>query len=398
MQKSHDYASFRISTGGLIYRLLIALRIQEPQSYSNKRRLAFLMTLSWLPLFLLATFEGNLVNSNLDLPFIYDLKPYVRYLLIIPLLIAADYLIDPLIASNLQSISSSGILGDDPREKYQKAVDRLTQRKDSNLADIVILVTIVFITLSFMANLENLDISTDFTNWITIHGDSDARLTLAGWWFLVISSPVLQIILFRWFWRFLIWGEFLFQVSRIKLKLQPTHPDRAGGLGIIKNGVGAFILVFFAFGSMFSVALAEEILYTDFTFAQARPIVITYIITTIILMTLPQLFFSRQLMQAKRWGRVVYGGLGYKLSRSFDKKWGDPSDQTSGNELLKTADSSAVCDYADIFEVVQEMRYLPISLKDYVKQALFLLIPFVPLTLTEISASEIFSRIMDTLI
>lgn len=398
MQNSQDYSSFRLSTGGLIYRFLNLLHIQDPGDYSIRRRIAFLMTLSWLPLLLLTALEGNLFNSGLDLPFLYDLKPYFRYLLALPLLIAADVMIDPLIASNLQSIGSSGILGDNNKEKYKAATEQLARRKDSFLADIVILVLVILIVLSFLANLEDLDVSTDFSNWTTVHSDAGPRLTYAGWWFLLISSPMLQIILFRWFWRFYLWAEFLFRISRIKLKLQPTHPDLAGGLGIIKNGEGAFILIFLAFGVMFSVSLAEEILYTDFTLAKARPFVLIYIISSIIIMTLPLTFFTKQLMMTKRWGRVVYGGLGYKLSSAFDKKWGDPADQTTGNELIKTADSSAVCDYADIYEVVRGMRYLPISLKDYAAQAIVLLIPFLPLVLTEISASEVFSRLLDTLI
>jgi hypothetical protein len=389
---------FKLSTGGPIYRLLTLLRIQKTDAYSVRRRLVILIGLSWLPLFLLTFVEGNLINSHLDQPFIYDIKSYIRYLFVIPLLVIADGLIDPLIATNIQSIGSSGILGEEHKEWYRKAIDRLRRRKESTLADVVIILIIALITISIITNLEDLDVSLEFTNWITQKEGAELSLTVAGWWYFVVSSPILQIILFRWFWRFLIWGEFLFNVSRVKLKLQPTHPDLAGGLGILKNGESAFILIFIAFGSMLSVSLVEEILFTDFTLEQAYPIIVIYIVIAIFLLTLPLLFFTRQLVAAKRRGRVTYGGLGYKLSRAFDKKWGDTSDPATGDELLKTADSSAVCDYADIFEAVREMRYLPISLKDYMTQALVLLTPFLPLALTQFSASELFSRLIDTLI
>lgn len=398
MQNTQDYGSFRISTGGLVYRLLTLLHIQDPSRYFIKRRIVFYMAISWIPLFLLALFEGHLLNPELDVPFLYDMKTYVRFLLALPLLIAADAIIDPLIASNLQSIGSSGIVGEDKKEQYFRAVKELRVRKDAYLADIVIMGIAFLVVLSFLANLEDLDVSTDFTNWVTIHENSEAKLTLAGWWFLTISSPLLQILLFRWFWRFYLWGEFLFRVSRIKLKLQATHPDLAGGLGILKNGEAAFIMIFLAFGIMFSATLAEEILYTDFTLTQSAPFIGVFIISSIIFMSLPLFFFTPQLMSTKRRGRVVYGGLGYKLSKAFDKKWGDPADPTTGSGLIKTADSSAVCDYADIYDVVRSMRYLPISPKGLVVQAIILLIPFLPLVLTEISISEVLSRILDTLI
>ncbi len=398
MYNAEGFESFRLSTGGLVYRLLKLLHIQQPDNYSFKRRHIALITLCWLPLLLFTAIEGNLFNTSIDSPFIYDLTPYVRYLIVLPLLINADVIIDQLIISVLQSVSTSGILGDDNKEKYNKAIEKLSQRKDSYIADIVILVISYSVVLSYLSNLEELSVSTTFTNWIITHGDTGARLTHAGWWFLLVSSPVLQIILYRWFWRFYLWVEFLYRVSRIELKLQPTHPDLAGGLGILKNGESAFILIAIAFGALLSVGLAEDILYTDMTLIQSLPDIIGFIVIAIVLMTLPMFFFTKQLAMTRRWGRVVYGDLGHRLSNAFDKKWGDTSDLSNGDELLKTADSSVVCDYADIYNVVDDMRFIPISLKGYFLQLTVLAIPFIPLILTEYSLTDILKRVIDTLV
>lgn len=398
MQIKDEYNSFRLSAGGLIYRFFTSIRLQDPDKTTTLRRHSVLVTLSWLPLILLTAIEGNLVNSELDLPFIYDLKPYVRYLIVLPILIEADGIIDHLISDILRNISTSGILGDDGKNAYNKAVDQLAKRKDSNIADIVILIISMVIVLSLFANLENLDVSSEFTNWMTVYGDTKATLTYAGWWFILVSSPILQIALYRWFWRFYLWSEFLYRVSKIKLNLQPTHPDMAAGLGILRNSESAFTLIAFAFGSMLSVAVAEDILYTDMTLIQSLPIVAVYIGIAIIIMTLPLLFFSKQIAIVRRSGRVVYGNLGYRLSRAFDEKWGNPSDQTNGDELLKTADASAVCDYADVYSNVRSVRIIPISLRGYLEQILVLIIPFLPLVLTEYSITDVLKRIIDTLV
>lgn len=224
-----------------------------------------------------------------------------------------------MIAINIQSIGSYGILGDEHQEWYQKAVSKLGRRKESTLADVMIILLIALIMISIITNLEDLDVSSELTNWVTQKEDDDPSLTITGWWYFLISSSALKIMLFHWFWRFLIWGDFLFHISRVKLKLQPIHPDLAGGLG-------------------------------------------------------------------------------YKLSRVFHKKWGNTSDPTTGDELVKTADTSAVCDYADIFESFREMRYLPMCLKDYTLHAMVLLTPFLPLALTQFSVSELIFRTVDTLI
>ena len=389
---------FRLSTGGLFNSILLRLHIREPDYYSTRRRILVLMLICWLPLFLLAAYEGNLLNRNLDISFIYDLKPYVRFLIIVPLLIVSDALIDPLVASNLQSIGSSGLIGEEHENVYKKAVEQLKHRKDSYLADIVILLIIAVVVISFLVNLEDYDANNPFTHWSIVLENNESQLTYAGWWFILVSSPILQILLFRWFWRFYLWTAFLFRVSRLKLRLQPTHPDLAGGLGILKNGENSFILIFFAFAALLSVSLAEEIMYDDMTLLLAQPIIAIYIAITILIMTLPLVFFTGQLIKAKRWGRVVYGGLGYRLSQAFDKKWGNPEDKTSGEELLKTADASAVCDYSDIYEVVREMRYLPIRVKDLVAQAFVLAVPFIPLVFTEIPVTEVVKRVVDAVI
>ena len=398
MTDTTSYESFRLSTGGLFYAVLARLHIRQPDSYSTRRRILVLTTLCWLPLLLLTAYEGNLLNQKLDIPFIYDLKPYIRYLIIIPLLIVADGLIDPLIASNLQSIGSSGIISEAHKKIYQKAVEQFRLKKDSYLADIVILVIITILVVSYIANLEDFDASNTFTDWSIVQKNSDPQLTYAGWWFVLVSSPILQIILFRWFWRFYLWAEFLFRVSRIHLNLQPTHPDMSGGLGILKNGESSFILIFFAFSAMLSVSIAEEMMYADITLIQVQAIIAIYIGVAILIMNLPLVFFTGHLWRAKRRGRVVYGGLGYRLSQAFDKKWGDPEDKTSGEELLKTADASAVCDYSDIYEVVREMRFLPTTIKDFAMQAAFLALPFIPLIFIKIPFVDVLKHILSTVI
>lgn len=38
-----------------------------------------------------------------------------------------------------------------------------------------------------------------------------------------------QFLLCRWYFRIFIWARLLWQVSRIRLNLVPTYPDRVGG-------------------------------------------------------------------------------------------------------------------------------------------------------------------------
>ena len=87
--------------------------------------------------------------------------------------------------------------------------------------------------------------------------------TLAGWWFGCVSLPIIQFLLLRWYFRLFIWTRFLWQVSRIKLNLVPTHPDRAGGLGFLSIVTYAFAPLVVAQGVLHAGVMANKIFYAD---------------------------------------------------------------------------------------------------------------------------------------
>ena len=85
--------------------------------------------------------------------------------------------------------------------------------------------------------------------------------TLAGWWFMSISLPLFQFILLRWYFRLFIWARFLWQVARIDLRLVPTHPDQAGGLGFLSNAAIAFAPLLLGQGALLAGWLADRIFF-----------------------------------------------------------------------------------------------------------------------------------------
>src|SRR5678816_2098615 len=77
-------------------------------------------------------------------------------------------------------------------------------------------------------------------------GDGGRGYSWAGWWHVLVSAPVALVLLLGWLWRILIWGLFLFRVSRLDLQLVPTHPDLLGGLQFVGLSLRAFLLLSFA--------------------------------------------------------------------------------------------------------------------------------------------------------
>ena len=77
------------------------------------------------------------------------------------------------------------------------------------------------------------------TTWHVVPTDA-GKLSYAGWWFVLISAPLFRLLLLRWLWRIVLWAIFISRVTHLHLRLVPTHPDLAAGLGFLTEAQKAF--------------------------------------------------------------------------------------------------------------------------------------------------------------
>src|SRR5258705_13945431 len=87
------------------------------------------------------------------------------------------------------------------------------------------------------------------------------NLTLAGYWYVFVSIPILQLLLLRWYVRLFIWYRFLWHISRLNLHLVPTHPDHCAGLAFLGKSSYAFGPILFAQGAMLAGLGKSRVLY-----------------------------------------------------------------------------------------------------------------------------------------
>src|SRR5208337_4226519 len=105
------------------------------------------------------------------------------------------------------------------------------------------------------------ELALETATWYAVPAGTGIRLTPAGYWYAFVSIPIFQFILLRWYLRLGIWFRFLWRVSRWKLRLLPTHPDRAGGIGFLGRSSYAFGPLLFAQGTLLAGLIASRILY-----------------------------------------------------------------------------------------------------------------------------------------
>jgi len=206
-----------------------------------------------------------------------------------------------------------------------------------------------------------------------------------------VSLPLVQFLLLRWYFRLSIYARFLWQVSRIDLKLIPLHPDRCSGLGFLAMLSSAFLPVILAQGALLAGMMANRIFYAGASLPDFKIDIggLLALILTVILA--PLLVFSPRLAAAKRSGLRDYGTLANDYVQRFEEKW---RQREPINDLLGSADIQSLADLSNSFAVVAEMRPIPFALREVMQVAAIVLLPVAPLLLTSVPLNELLARLL----
>lgn len=357
-------------------------------------RILVLSGIAWLPLVVLTLIEGTFITDDITIPFVKDVVPYVRGLVIIPLLVMADNVIEPMMSRIVRYLRVSGIVPESEQERLHSAVDRMAYLMNIKWIQLIIVTLAILVSWWLRTDYVDMWKEENVTSWaLQLKGD-EVDETMAGLWFLFVTSPLVTFLFYRWIWRYIAWTIFLYRVSRLKLELYASHTDLAGGLGIFGGGQSLFGVVFLVMATMISSQLANNLLYEGEALIDVRLVVLVFIICSVIVIEAPLLFFTRKLFNLKRRALAEYGALQHRISGDFHHHW--ITDENK--KLVDSMQPSAMADYSAVYEIVSSMRIVPLNPRVIVVLAVVLLLPFLPLALTEQSILEVLQTIGGSLL
>lgn len=388
-----DQPDFSLVLGGPLFQLFCRTRLSGGRLELARRRIVLIALVAWLPLLVLSLIDGNALNGRIKIPFLYDIEAHVRFLIALPMLIAAELVIHSRIRPAVGRFVERDLIAVEDRPRFHAAIDSAMRLRNSVVVEITILVLVYTLGLWVWRS----QIATGIESWYATSEGARWHLTLAGYWYAFVSVPIFQFILLRWYLRFFIWFQFLWRVSRLNLRLIATHPDRAGGIGFLGNSSYAFGPILFAQGALLAALIATRVLYEGQDLMSFRMEAAGLIVFFMLLILCPLLVFTPHLNRAKRRGLNDYGRLASRYVQEFDRKWIDDSESRK-NELLGTADIQTLADLGNSFGVVQEMRAVPFGLKDATRLAAATAAPLLPLALTVISLEELVQRLIKILL
>lgn len=379
---------FSLILGGPLYQLFLKTRLARPPLELLHRRMLVIPALAWLPLLALTMLEGYALGG-VSIPFLHDIETYARFLVAMPFLILAEPVVHSWTREIVWQFRERGIVPAESMPRFQAAIDSAMRLRNSITAEIVLL-AVVFVLAPWLWQ-HGMALQTD--TWYATDDDGRIDLTRAGWWFVHVSAPMFQFLLLRWWFRLAIWWRFLWQVSRLSLEIKAAHPDRAGGLGFLGEGVYGFMPLLFAQGAVVSGLIASRILTGVRAAIEFRDEIALLVVLLVAQVLVPMLFFVPDLITARRDGLRRYGALAATYVRDFERKWlgaGIPTTEA----LVGNADIQSLADMAGGSDVVREMRPVPFDLRVLVQLVAIAAAPFLPLVLTVIPLAELLQRVV----
>jgi len=357
------------------------LGLVRPNNRNIARRALLAVAIGWAPLFLFALAESAITHADEITPMLREIGLHARYLVAAPLLILAETVCAPRLNAIARQFVAGGIVRENDVGRLDEALASTRRFLDSTTAEIVVVaLAYLFVGAAIISHP-----SEQLPVWAK--GSLAPRYSLAGWWHLLVSVPLLLVLIFGWLWRLALWARLLGLISRFDLRLVPSHPDHCAGLSFLGHSLRAFAIVALALAAIVAGRSARFILAGEELYFNVGAL-----LSIMLLFVAPLFVFSPMLLSAWRQGTFDYGALAGRVGGAFERKW--LAGQIDERAVLNQPDFSATTDLYSVASNVYSIRFLPLELKDLLVLVAAMLAPFAPVILLAFPMDVIWKRVI----
>jgi len=363
---------FSLLHGDPLFELERAARLVGGRHEVLPRALVF-AALGWLPPLVLTAIAGSPHASLVPL--------HTRFLIAIPLLLWAETVVDLRVRAAVNHFTERGLVTPEDLPRWKAVVAEAQHLHRSPR------VALVIVLLAFGVSA---------AGGIVGHGHRSpvqAPAIAIGGWVAYLSLPLFRIVVLQWLWRWGLWAFLLFRASRLDLRLDPTHPDLAGGLGFLEQATLAFLSLQVAVGVVLGGALLVDLGRASDR-GDITQEVAAFGLVTIVMTLGPLACFSRKLLLCKQRGQLDYGQLASRHNRLFAERWLD----NGGGDPLGDPSISSLADLGTGYEKIERMRPVPIGRQSLVAILVVCLVPALPAVLGHVPLQDALKRILKTVL
>jgi hypothetical protein len=177
---------FSLVSGGVLFQLLRKTRLCGDSLELLWRRTFMLSAIAWLPLLILSVLAGTALGGALRVPFLYDFDTNIRFLIALPILIAAEITVHSNISPSLQRFVTRGIVPEEDLPAFRAAINSALRIRDSFAVEIAL---IIFVYTAGRWLWQS-RIALGEATWYATPRGTHLRLTAAGYWYAFCSIPI----------------------------------------------------------------------------------------------------------------------------------------------------------------------------------------------------------------
>lgn len=381
---------FSLVLGGPLYQLYLRTRLARPALELLRRRILAFVAITLAPPALLSALTGHFAAG--PAPFVLDLTN-LQFVTTLPLLIGAEIIVHRRIRPLVPEFVKRELVAPEDRSRFDELVAGALRLRNSIVAEIVLCLVAFTVGYWLWRSFGSLRVAT----WYMVPADGSMRLTPAGYWLAFVSLPISRFIVLRWYFRLFVWYALLWRVSRLRLRLNALHADRAGGLGFLGESVVAFTPVLVAQSVFFATVLGNQIWHGGARLSDFTQGIVAVVAFLMLVVLLPLTFFARGLLDARLHGTRRYGQLASHYANAFDEKW-LAAGVSDGEQLLGTSDIQSLSDLANSYEVVRRTRLVLFEKTTVVRLAICIGLPLLPLTFTMIPLEKLLAALVNVFV
>ena len=149
-----------------------------------------------------------------------------------------------------------------------------------------------------------------------------------------------------------------------------------------------FPLLAVALAAAIAGTLANLVRLDQRAFTQLTPVAVATVIVILLISVGPLLTFVKPMRDARDDAELTYGALATSLGVQFEDRWVTKAPRV-GEDALGVPDFSATTDLYSVVAQVDNMRPIPIQIRDFLPLLGATLLPFIPILLRQVPFTEL---------
>jgi len=371
--------------GGPFYRAQEALRLVHPDRWNVGKRVIFALAIGWLPLVLITL----LLNPRALAGLLTDYTVNARMLFGVPILLAGQPVMETAFRAIVRAIRDAGLLTPSDTDRLDQTLARLIRLRDSVIPELI------FVVMAYAKVAETVKTQLMYVRpWGLVGTGVEIHLSTAGWYYVLVSQLLYQLLILISIWKWLLWCIFLYRLSKMDLQLVPTHPDQHGGIGFLGLSPAAITPTFLVISAVIGATWRAEILREHVHWLSFKVEAIVLFGVVLIVTLGPLLLFVPRLTRLRRLGIFEYGALGQFESMQFHKRW---IQHRVGREeeFPASPEASTLTDYGSSYQNIERLQPFPFDQGAFFALILAVAIPLLPVVLAEVPFVTVLKALLE---